>query len=182
MFEIARFKFLLKLISISIMTFSVRALKFGSIICCFFNECTRGRLTSLTLPLFIEVPIPRQESDRSCICVLVISIFPLSTILIFYFGIVVTACFLFHFIWWLVTTFNIIGKQHFYFKVSGEAFGILCSTIVTFCALNITFYQRTLLGTSANQKRYYLKLYNNTICFAQYLIPTVWWPIYSGLP
>ena len=29
MFEIARFKFLLKLISISIMTFSVRALKFG---------------------------------------------------------------------------------------------------------------------------------------------------------
>jgi hypothetical protein len=28
-------------------------------------------------------------------------------------------------------------------------------------ALNITFYQRTLLGTSANQKRYYLKSYNN---------------------
>ena len=65
----------------------------------FFNECTRGRLTSLTPPLFIEVLVPRQESERSCICVLVISIFPLCTILIFYFGIVVTACFLFHFIY-----------------------------------------------------------------------------------
>jgi len=31
---------------------------------------------------------------------------------------------------------------------------------VTFCALNITFYQRTLLGASANQKRHYLKSYN----------------------
>ena len=38
---------------------------------------------------------------------------------------------------------------------------MLCSTLVTFCALNITFYQRTLLGTSANQKRHYLKSYNN---------------------
>jgi hypothetical protein len=35
---------------------------------------------------------------------------------------------------------------------------MLCSTLVT---LNITFYQRTLLGTSANQKRHYLKSYNN---------------------
>ena len=59
----------------------------------FFNERTRGRLTSLTLPLFIEVPVPRQESDRSCICVQWISILPLCTILIFYFGIVVTSFF-----------------------------------------------------------------------------------------
>jgi hypothetical protein len=28
---------------------------------------------------------------------------------------------------------------------------------------NIMFYQRTLLGMSANQKRQYLKSYNNTI-------------------
>jgi len=35
----------------------------------FFNECTRGRLTSLTPPLFIEVPVPRQETEWSCICV-----------------------------------------------------------------------------------------------------------------
>ena len=29
--------------------------------------------------------------------------------------------------------------------------------------VNIMFYQRTLLGMSANQKRQYLKSYNNTI-------------------
>jgi hypothetical protein len=39
---------------------------------------------------------------------------------------------------------------------------MLCSTLVTFCTLNITFCQRTSLGMSANQKRHYLKSYNNT--------------------
>ena len=29
--------------------------------------------------------------------------------------------------------------------------------------MNITLYQRTLLGTSANQKRHYLKSYNNIV-------------------
>ena len=38
---------------------------------------------SLTPPLFIEVPVPIQEHERSCICVLGVSIFPLSMILIF---------------------------------------------------------------------------------------------------
>ena len=32
--------------------------------------------TSLTPPLFIEVPVPSQESERSCICVLEVSILP----------------------------------------------------------------------------------------------------------
>ena len=36
--------------------------------------------TSLTLPLFIEVSVPRQESERSCVCVLGASILPLSMI------------------------------------------------------------------------------------------------------
>jgi hypothetical protein len=45
----------------------------------------------LTPPLFIEVPVPRQESEQSCICVLGVLILPLSTILIFDFGIVLTA-------------------------------------------------------------------------------------------
>ena len=44
--------------------------------------------TSLTPPLLIEVPVPRQESEPSCICVLGVSILSLSTILIFDFGIV----------------------------------------------------------------------------------------------
>ena len=39
---------------------------------------------------FIEVPLPRQESGKSCICVLGVSIQPLSTILIFDFGIILT--------------------------------------------------------------------------------------------
>jgi len=36
--------------------------------------------TSLTLPLIIDVSVSRQESERWCICVLVISSFSLSTI------------------------------------------------------------------------------------------------------
>ena len=34
--------------------------------------------TSLTLPLFIEVSLPSQENEQSCIFVLWVSIFPLS--------------------------------------------------------------------------------------------------------
>ena len=60
----------------------------------------------LTPQLFIEVPVPSQEGQRSCICVLgvrghvfvlVVSILPLSTILIFDFGIVLTVIFFFSF-------------------------------------------------------------------------------------
>jgi hypothetical protein len=36
--------------------------------------------TSLALPLFIEVPVLSQESERSCVSVLGVSILPLSTI------------------------------------------------------------------------------------------------------
>jgi hypothetical protein len=39
--------------------------------------------------------------------------------------------------------------------------GILYSLCVMSREVIITFYQRTLLGTSANQKRHYLKSYNN---------------------
>ena len=39
--------------------------------------------------------------------------------------------------------------------------GMLYSPRVTSREVIITFYQRTLLGTSANQKRHYLKSYNN---------------------
>jgi hypothetical protein len=38
--------------------------------------------TSLTPPLFIEVLVPSQESEQSCICVLRVSILHLSTIFI----------------------------------------------------------------------------------------------------
>ena len=45
---------------------------------------------SLTLPLFIEVPVPIQESERSCIYVLGVLILSFSTMLIFDFGTVPT--------------------------------------------------------------------------------------------
>ena len=50
--------------------------------------------TSLTLPLFIDVPVQNQESERSCILyVKGVSILPLSIILIFDFGIVPIVCY-----------------------------------------------------------------------------------------
>jgi len=39
--------------------------------------------------------------------------------------------------------------------------GMLYSPCVTSREVIITLYQRTLLGTSANQKKHYLKSYNN---------------------
>ena len=59
---------------------------------CFIVFCQRlwfySRLgeTSITPPLFIEVPVPSKESERPYICVLGVSILPISTILIFDFG------------------------------------------------------------------------------------------------
>ena len=53
------------------------------------SEKVWAQKTRLTTSLFIEVPVPRQESERSCICVLEVSILSPSTmILIFDFGIV----------------------------------------------------------------------------------------------
>jgi hypothetical protein len=46
--------------------------------------------TNLTLPLFIEVSLPSQESEQSYICVIGVSILPFSFLLIFDFGIVPT--------------------------------------------------------------------------------------------
>ena len=66
-------------------------------VCCFsgkrlqLTEFTRIYayiLSGLRPSLFIEVPVPSQKSERSCICALVVSILPLSTILIFDFEIV----------------------------------------------------------------------------------------------
>jgi hypothetical protein len=45
---------------------------------------------SLTPPLVIVIPVPSQESDRSCICVLGISILHISTIFLLDFGTVLS--------------------------------------------------------------------------------------------
>jgi hypothetical protein len=39
-----------------------------------------GKTNSLTPSLFIEVPVPSQQSEWSCICVLGVAILPLSKI------------------------------------------------------------------------------------------------------
>ena len=48
--------------------------------------------TSLTPPLFTEVPVPSQESELSCICVLKVSFLSLTTIFYWIFGAVLTVC------------------------------------------------------------------------------------------
>jgi len=64
--------------------------------------------TSLTPPLLIEVPVPSQESEQLCFCVLRVSILFLSTVVlmdfetvltVWYFRIVLTVWYFFvHFI------------------------------------------------------------------------------------
>ena len=54
--------------------------------------------TNLTSPLFIEVPVPSQECERSCICVLRVSILPRSTIFLLDFGNVPRLWYFFYFI------------------------------------------------------------------------------------
>ena len=58
----------------------------------------RAYKTSLTLPLFIEMSVPSQESERSCICVLGATILSFSTILVFDFGIVPTVWYFLFFV------------------------------------------------------------------------------------
>jgi hypothetical protein len=58
----------------------------------------RAHRTSLTLPLFNEVSVPSEESERSCICVLEVSIFSLSTILLLDFVTVLTMWYIWLFI------------------------------------------------------------------------------------
>jgi hypothetical protein len=54
---------------------------------CFYTFYLLLCKTSLTLPLFIGVPVPRHENEPLCICV---CIFPLSTISRLNFGTVAT--------------------------------------------------------------------------------------------
>jgi len=81
-----------------------------------------GEKTSLTPPLFIEVIVPSQESDRSCISVLSVSILLVSTILIFDFRIVVFlwVFFFFHFMSIKNKQRNTTTSEHFQ-KLTGKS-------------------------------------------------------------
>jgi hypothetical protein len=63
-------------------------------------------------PLFIEVPVPRQDSERSCICVLGVSILPLSTILTFILELF-RQCDIFCLLW-----FYFLNFRKYYFQIS----------------------------------------------------------------
>ena len=86
--------------------------------------------TSLTLPLFIKVPVPSQESEGSCICVLGVSILPLSTILIFNFRIVPTVWYFFYFI---LEWFRQCGIFLFYFRMVPTVWYIFFSELFRQC-------------------------------------------------
>ena len=85
--------------------------------------------TSLASSHFIEVPVPRQESGLSCICVLGVSMLPLSAILIFKFEIFPTpwyCCFSFHYyksylckkcVLYLCKETLVAGKRHQWPKI-----------------------------------------------------------------
>ena len=49
---------------------------------CLFHVYARNNCIGLTTPRFIEVPVRSKDNERSCVCVLGISILPLSSILI----------------------------------------------------------------------------------------------------
>jgi hypothetical protein len=57
--------------------------------------------TSLVPPHFIQMPVSSQDSERSCICVLVVPMMPLSTIILIDFGIVPTVWYFMFFILFL---------------------------------------------------------------------------------
>ena len=54
-----------------------------------------GSYTYFNPPCFIEVLVPSQKSDRPCVCVLGVSILPLSTIFLYDFGALFTAWYFF---------------------------------------------------------------------------------------
>ena len=92
-----------------------------------------ARKTRLTLPLFIELPVPGQESAQSCICVLRVSIFPVSRILIFDLGIVPT-------VWY----FRIVPTVWYFF-----VFHFITTTTTT---TTTTMYTNLLLDTTLYDK------------------------------
>jgi len=72
---------------------------------------------SWTPPLFIKMPVPSQEIERSCISVLGLSILTLPTILIFDFGIVPMVWYFLFFILWPYSIYiSVIYSRDFHIK------------------------------------------------------------------
>jgi hypothetical protein len=81
--------------------------------------------TNLTPPFFfIKVPMPSQESELSWICVIGLSIFPLSIILLFDFGAVPTVWYCLLFLWlvWYEKEHTHSARSRLYFWVSDTSY------------------------------------------------------------
>ena len=65
--------------------------------------------TSLTPPRFIEVPVIRQESERSCTCVLGVLVMPLFLRFLYLILEMFRQCVLFHFYCWWFKIYRMIG-------------------------------------------------------------------------
>ena len=78
-------------------------------------------LSFLILPYLIEVAVPSQESERSCICALELSI--VSTTFIFEFAIIPTVWYILFIIWWMKETsfgYTYNYEQNQYFTCSSS--------------------------------------------------------------
>ena len=94
--------------------------------------------TNLTLPLFVEVPVPSQGYERWCKCVLVVSIWPLATIFLLDIETVPT-------VWYFWLILELFRAWYFFFYWILELFpqcGIFCLILELFwqCCIFLFFY------------------------------------------
>jgi hypothetical protein len=95
---------------------------FVIVVCFFFHFiCIRSKMLRMSIDayivplLFIEVPVPSQESERVCICVLGVSILPHCASLIFDFELF-RQCRIF--VCFLMVVSEVICFKRFYRKIS----------------------------------------------------------------
>ena len=89
---------------------------------------------SLTTPHFIEVPVPNQESEQSCLCVLGVSILPLSEIFPLDFGIVQT---MWYFLFFILSAYIFICEK-FYKNESSKQFKTNIDYLLTWRSTTVT--------------------------------------------
>ena len=91
-------------------------------------------ILSLTTPHFIELPVPNQESEQSCLCVLGVSILPLSEIFPLDFGIVQT---MWYFLFFILSAYIFICEK-FYKNESSKQFKTNIDYLLTWRSTTVT--------------------------------------------
>ena len=90
-------------------------------------------LKTLIVTIFIEVPVPNQKSELSCICMLGVTIFPLSEILIWFlnFWIFPTVVFCFCFSFYHLCRFNVIDMSSWSWSYGSWIDNYLCNKCIS---------------------------------------------------